>query len=69
MDKLSPQSKLALAKAQRDWVPFRDDNALVFAAQHDGGSMQSMVLLNVKMRLPAIEQMNYKNYCKINNWF
>jgi uncharacterized protein YecT (DUF1311 family) len=49
MDKLSPQSKLALAKAQRDWVPFRDDNALVFAAQHDGGSMQSMVLLNVKM--------------------
>lgn len=46
--KLSQKSKQALIKAQREWVQFRDDNALAFAGQYEGGSMQPMVLLDVK---------------------
>lgn len=48
MEKLNPQGRPALVKAQRDWIRFRDDNALVFAALYEGGSMHSLVLLNVK---------------------
>ncbi|RYE21841.1 MAG: DUF1311 domain-containing protein [Sphingobacteriaceae bacterium] len=48
MEKLSPQGRQALVKAQREWVRFRDDNALVFAEQYEGGSMRPMVLLNAK---------------------
>ncbi|RYE27550.1 MAG: DUF1311 domain-containing protein [Sphingobacteriaceae bacterium] len=48
MEKLSPLGRKALVKAQRGWIQFRDDNALVFAGQYEGGSMYSMVLLNVK---------------------
>jgi uncharacterized protein YecT (DUF1311 family) len=48
MEKLSPQGKLALVKAQRSWIQFRDKNALVFAGQYEGGSMRPMVSLNAK---------------------
>ncbi|RYE21395.1 MAG: DUF1311 domain-containing protein [Sphingobacteriaceae bacterium] len=46
--KLSQKSKQTLIKAQREWVQFRDDNALVFAGQYEGGSMQPMVSLDAK---------------------
>lgn len=46
--KLSQKSKQALIKAQREWVQFRDDNALAFAGQYEGGSMQPMVSLDAK---------------------
>ncbi|MGI4020194.1 MAG: lysozyme inhibitor LprI family protein [Janthinobacterium lividum] len=46
--KLNQKSKQALIKAQREWVQFRDDNALAFAGQYEGGSMQPMVSLDAK---------------------
>jgi uncharacterized protein YecT (DUF1311 family) len=48
LEKLSPEGRQRLVKAQRSWIRFRDENALVFAGRYEGGSMHPIVLLNVK---------------------